>query len=117
MEKLLVSSAFSMLRFLNFLKQDCYAVKAFVDEFEESIEDEEMMKIVPRFLQLKEYFEIAIDVAEENDVVEKNACRSNKETTSIPFCPLSRYLRLAILDHVMIMDINVSLLMGLVERE
>jgi hypothetical protein len=114
--------------FINFLHSECSAIKAFVDEVDDSkysADDERMIAIinhVTRYPQLKDYFELeaddlglsqVVEIANENmPGLQKQYTDRMKRQIEVPW---TRSLRLAIIDHMTTFDINISLLIDVVE--
>jgi hypothetical protein len=110
-----------MARFLNFLHESP-AIMGFINEVgeREMSFEEESVKIASyssRFPQLKEYFEIK-DISAVNRIggdVAANALEFRNEEEQMQKVPWSQSLRLAILDHLNIMEIDVGLLIDAIE--
>jgi hypothetical protein len=98
--------------FDNFLRSECVAIAAFVDEYEILVDEEEiinmkMMDHVSQYPELQRYFD-AEDLEGHR--------RDEEDNTNIKLQLWTRSLRVVIIDHLIIMDINISLLIDIVTK-
>jgi hypothetical protein len=96
----------NMTSLISFLQTECPAIEAFVEEIEFSAsgdEDNVNSKIdnyVSRYPELTNYFST------------ENLNRSDESKQSLSWC---RSIRLAILDHLTVFDIDIPLLLNMIE--
>jgi hypothetical protein len=116
-----------MTNFLKFLQSECASIDAFIGEFDDSKVSDEDVKIkiaahVSYCSELEDYLKIEVDIDFNRlddmnfshitkDVTERNNLQGSKINLL-----WSKPLRLAIIDHLITMDINIPLLVDVVEN-